>query len=236
MSALQRALVLLAVPGQKIFFSPSGLLLSLSVLLEPRCVQTVPSRAFKRWLDSPSAPESDPGTQPHRGREVISTNLGKHFLEPPGFNLEKPLGLRKGGGVGFRVFGDSCVAVAWRSPGPSTAAMRASRSSSCCRREPIQWPSRPFFLLGVLRASCELSFFEKVLCHIASQVEVIRLAQKVGMNERYTTAGAPGLDGRQNSCDIMPYYTTPYQSISVSYTTILCLPLLCYAMLCYTML
>ena len=64
MSALQRALVLLAVPGQKIFFSPSGLLLSLSVLLEPRCVQTVPSRAFKRWLDSPSHRNLTPGPSP----------------------------------------------------------------------------------------------------------------------------------------------------------------------------
>eukprot|EP00439_Symbiodinium_sp_Y106_P017147 s1754_g2.t1 len=62
-------------------------------------------------------------------QEVISTNLGKHFLEPPGFNLEKSF-----------------------------------HGSNACKP-----------LIFVLSSGAD------------PMVEVIRLAQKVGMNERYTT-------------------------------------------------
>ena len=102
MSALQRALVLLAVPRPRDNkMSPSPALTSPGPLvLWSQGTYGLYHRGPSRGgLTARLHRNLTRGTSPYLSREVISTNLGKNFLEPPGFNLEKSLGLRKGGWV-----------------------------------------------------------------------------------------------------------------------------------------
>lgn len=74
------------------------------------------------------------------GLQVIAANLGKSFLEPPGFNLEKFGCLAQCSLSVAPWFTVGCVAVPLAPAGLFKAlAPTASHSSLCCPLEPTRW-------------------------------------------------------------------------------------------------